>query len=198
MAINDLSNQNIKDTYQRVIQTDGTNIANGTGSLLPISFDGNNVIISGSLTAQTYVVSESIIAVTSGSTMFGNSSDDTHQMTGSLNVSNGITGSLNGIASVATIATQATTATTATQADTIDINEESSANQAYRLTFVDDSGTGYEQLHVNSSLTYNPSLDRLGQMNAGGLYAATYISGSGDLTIGGNIILTGTIDGGTF
>jgi hypothetical protein len=35
-------------------------------------------------------------------------------------------------------------------------------------------------------------------MNAGGLYSATYISGSGDLTIGGDIILTGTIDGGTF
>ena len=49
MAINDLSNQNIKDTYQRVIQTDGTNIANGTGSLLKISFEAKNVIISAML-----------------------------------------------------------------------------------------------------------------------------------------------------
>ena len=87
MAVNDFSNQNIQDTYQRVVQTDGTSLANGTGSLLPISFNGNDVIISGSLTAQTYIVSESIVNVTSGSTIFGNSSDDTHQLTGSLLIS---------------------------------------------------------------------------------------------------------------
>ena len=32
MAVNDFSNQNIQDTYQRVVQTDGTNLADGTGS----------------------------------------------------------------------------------------------------------------------------------------------------------------------
>ena len=84
MIFNDLTGQNIQDTYQKVVQTDGVNLADGTGSLLPISFSGNNVIISGSLTAQTYVVSESILNVSSGSTVFGNSSDDTHQITGSL------------------------------------------------------------------------------------------------------------------
>ena len=93
MALNDLTNQNIQDTYQKVIQTDGVNIANGTGSLLPISFDGNNVIISGSLTAQTYVVSESIVAVTSGSTMFGNSADDTHTFEGAITASGDISAS---------------------------------------------------------------------------------------------------------
>ena len=87
MAVNNLTGQNIQDTYQRVVQTDGTNLADGTGSLLPISFNGNDVIISGSLTAQTYIVSESIVNVTSGSTIFGNSSDDTHQLTGSLLIS---------------------------------------------------------------------------------------------------------------
>ena len=63
MAVNDLSNQNIKDTYQRVIQTDGASVADGTGSLLPISFDGNNVIISGSLTATEYSVTSSVTNV---------------------------------------------------------------------------------------------------------------------------------------
>ena len=87
MAVNDFTGKNIQDTYQRVVQTDGTSLANGTGSLLPISFNGNDVIISGSLTAQTYIVSESIVNVTSGSTIFGNSSDDTHQLTGSLLIS---------------------------------------------------------------------------------------------------------------
>ena len=88
MAIGDFTNQNIQDTYKRVVQTDGTNLADGSGSLLPISFEGNNVIVSGSLTAQTYVVSESIINVSSGSTIFGNSEDDSHTFTGALTASN--------------------------------------------------------------------------------------------------------------
>ena len=86
MALNDLKNQNIQDTYQKVVQTDGTNLADGTGSLLPISFDGNNVIISGSLTANEYNISSSVVdvqvATLSGSTNFGNSSDDTHNFVG--------------------------------------------------------------------------------------------------------------------
>jgi len=86
MALNDLVNQNIQDTYQKVVQTDGTNLADGTGSLLPISFNGNNVVISGSLTANKYIVSSSVtnitIATLSGSTNFGNTSDDTHNFIG--------------------------------------------------------------------------------------------------------------------
>ena len=90
MAVNDFTGKNIQDTYQRVVQTDGTNLADGTGSLLPISFDGNNVIIEGNITAQTYVVSQSIINISSGSTIFGNSTDDTHQFTGSVDISNNL------------------------------------------------------------------------------------------------------------
>ena len=97
MAINDFTGQNIKDTYQRVVQTDGTNVTDGTGSLLPISFDGNNVVISGSLLATEYIVTSSVTNVIfqqqSGSTIFGDSTDDTHLFTGSLN----ITGSTNTI-----------------------------------------------------------------------------------------------------
>ena len=43
MALNDLTGQNIQDTYQKVVQTDGTNLADGTGSLLPISFNGDKI-----------------------------------------------------------------------------------------------------------------------------------------------------------
>ena len=86
MAVNDLTGHNIQDTYQKVVQTDGTKLADGTGSLLPIEFSGNHVIISGTLTAQSYIVSESITSVSSGSTIFGNSLDDIHKMTGSLNI----------------------------------------------------------------------------------------------------------------
>ena len=95
MAVNDLTGKNIKDTYQRVIQTDGTSIADGTGSLLPISFDGNNVVISGSLTATEYSVTSSVTNVIfqqqSGSTIFGDSTDDTHLFTGSLSITGSLT-----------------------------------------------------------------------------------------------------------
>ena len=96
MAVNNLTGQNIQDTYQRVLQTDGIKLADGTGSLLPIEFNENNVIISGTLTAQTYVVSESITNVSSGSTIFGNSMDDIHQYTGSLSVTGSLIGNING------------------------------------------------------------------------------------------------------
>ena len=99
MALNNLTGQNIQDTYQKVVQTDGTNLADGTGSLLPISFNGNDVIISGSLTAHQYIVSSSVtnitIATLSGSTTFGNSTDDTHTFTGNITSSGTISSSLN-------------------------------------------------------------------------------------------------------
>ena len=53
MALPDLTGQNIENTYQRVIQTDGTNFYDGTGSL--VNFGGavfpytGSAIISGSL-----------------------------------------------------------------------------------------------------------------------------------------------------
>ena len=97
MAVNDFTGKNIQDTYQRVVQTDGTNLADGTGSLLPISFDGNNVIISGSLTATEYSVTSSVtnivIATLSGSTVFGNSSDDIHKFIGHITASGNISAS---------------------------------------------------------------------------------------------------------
>ena len=90
MALPNLKDQNIQDTYQRVVQTDGTKVYDGTGSLLPIEFNENHVIISGTLTAQSYIVSESVTSVSSGSTIFGNSGDDIHQFSGSLKVSGSI------------------------------------------------------------------------------------------------------------
>jgi len=59
---------------------------------------GGNVVIDGTLTAKTYVISSSVLDVTtlreSGSTIFGNTPDDTHQFTGSLLVSGSVTSSL--------------------------------------------------------------------------------------------------------
>ena len=88
MAINDFSNQYIQDTYQRVVQTAGTYLADGTGSALPIKFEGNDIIVPGAVRAQSYIVSESIVNVSSGSTIFGDSTDDTHRFIGDISASN--------------------------------------------------------------------------------------------------------------
>ena len=90
MALDDLTGKIIKDTYQKVVQTDGTNLTDGTGSALPIKFDGPDLIVSGALIANSYIVSESITNISSGSTVFGNTQDDTHTLTGSLNVTGSI------------------------------------------------------------------------------------------------------------
>ena len=91
----DFTDQNIEDSYKRVVQVDGNQLQDGSGSNLPISFDGNNVIVSGSITAHEYIVSSSVtnitIATKSGSTAFGDTLDDIHTFTGSIHV----TGSIN-------------------------------------------------------------------------------------------------------
>jgi hypothetical protein len=63
-------------------------VSSGSENLLTID-EAGNVVVEGSLTAQefyTEIVSASII-FESGSTLFGNSLDDTHQFTGSLRIS---------------------------------------------------------------------------------------------------------------
>ena len=86
----------LKDYYQFVVQTDGVNLADGRGRLLPITIDNEGghytgITISGSLTATEYSVTSSVTNVIfqqqSGSTIFGDSTDDTHRFTGSLKIS---------------------------------------------------------------------------------------------------------------
>ena len=90
----------------------GGNAAGAFATTGSNTFTGNqnvtgNVIITGTLTANTYIVSSSLtnmtVAFASGSTAFGNSTDDTHNFTGSLSVlgsinagTGGITGSFKG------------------------------------------------------------------------------------------------------
>ena len=89
----DLTNKNIKDTYQNLLQKTGSD--NRLYDLL-----GNEVgdlRISGSLIAQQYIVSSSVtnisIATLSGSTSFGDSSDDTHTFQGNITASGDISAS---------------------------------------------------------------------------------------------------------
>jgi hypothetical protein len=64
-------------------------IGNGDIDVLG-NITGSNLLIKGTLTAQSYIVSSSVVNMTtqfaSGSTIFGNTSDDTHQFTGSVDI----------------------------------------------------------------------------------------------------------------
>jgi len=85
----DLTNKNISDTFQNLLQK------TGSGNQL-YDLVGNpikDLTIQGSLIAESYIVSQSTTVHSSGSTAFGNSSDDTHNFIGSLNTTGNITAS---------------------------------------------------------------------------------------------------------
>lgn len=112
-----LTNNKPKDTYPRLVQIEQGRFQNGLGQLITgsivalhvsnsLQVDGNtdiagNLIVTGSVRAKefiTTVVSSSVL-LQSGSTISGNSLDDTHTFTGSLNLSGSvnITGSAFGV-----------------------------------------------------------------------------------------------------
>ena len=93
----DFTGQNIQDTYQRVVQIDGGRLEDGLGNALPISMSGNDVVIDGTLRAQSYIVTESITIQTTGSTLFGDDDADNHKFLGSITASGNISASGNGI-----------------------------------------------------------------------------------------------------
>jgi hypothetical protein len=82
----DLSGKKISKTFQHLLQIrgDDTKLYNLEGNEI------GDLTISGSLTAHQYVVSSSVtnveILTNSGSTVFGDTIDDTHQLTGSFTV----------------------------------------------------------------------------------------------------------------
>tara|TARA_R100001443_G_scaffold69999_1_gene78466 strand:+ start:201 stop:3323 length:3123 start_codon:yes stop_codon:yes gene_type:complete len=85
----DLTNKNISDTFQNLLQKTGSD-----GRLYDLV--GNQVrdlTIDGTLTANTYITSQSIVNTSSGSTAFGDSADDSHHFSGSITASGNISSS---------------------------------------------------------------------------------------------------------
>ena len=85
----DLTNKNIKNTFQNLLQKTGSE-----GKLFDLV--GNEVrdlTIDGTLTVNSFITSESIVNTSSGSTAFGNSSDDTHKFIGNITASGEISAS---------------------------------------------------------------------------------------------------------
>tara|TARA_B100001123_G_C15319314_1_gene1027361 strand:+ start:1267 stop:2928 length:1662 start_codon:yes stop_codon:yes gene_type:complete len=79
---NSLTGKKISETYGSLLKRgSGNNIVDGYGNEVDIHFP-KDVTISGSLTATSFITSQSIVNTSSGSTAFGNTDDDTHIFTG--------------------------------------------------------------------------------------------------------------------
>jgi len=168
MALPNFTDQKIQETYQRVVQKgENGQLFDGTGSLIPLQIDGSDLIVSGAVRAQSYIVSESITVVTSGSTIFGDSSDDTHKFIGSIDAVDGdFDGTLEadaitvgGTALNTVIASvTVTNATNAVNATHISVADNENTNENNLITFIENtSATGNVGLESDGDFTYNPS-----------------------------------------
>ena len=192
--------QAIGNNYQIQIKSGSSNVSSSflTGSSnFQFDYDNNHLSISGSgqlsgdlvvlgtVTAQEFkseLVSSSIL-FDSGSSLFGNSSDDIHTFTGSVRVSNGITGSLlstNGVlsssAQIATDISGSTTSLSSSIAVDIAINTASGSSLASRTT-----------ANESSISTLNTNVTTL---NSG---TGSYLLSNQDGTLTGNLTVTGTL-----
>ena len=85
----DLTNKNIQDTYQNLLQKTGSD-----GRLYDlVGNEVRNLTIDGTLTANTYITSQSITQTSSGSTAFGNDDNDSHNFKGHITASGNISSS---------------------------------------------------------------------------------------------------------
>jgi hypothetical protein len=111
----DLTSKVISSNFQRLLQIDSGVVQDGTGSAFALRMSGSEEVgintdprdgttlnvggdirVSGDIIAENYVVSSSITYMTqsfsSGSTIFGDSTEDTHQFTGNISVSGSTAG----------------------------------------------------------------------------------------------------------
>ena len=85
----DLTNTHISASFQRLLQISGSGyVLDGTGSLVDLKI-GGDFYVDGTIYASSSVIYES------GSTKFGDSPDDTHQFTGSVDITGSL--SVNGV-----------------------------------------------------------------------------------------------------
>ena len=202
MVLNDLTGQNIQDTYQKVVQTDGANIADGTGSALPIKFDGPDLIVSGALRAQSYIVSESIVNVSSGSTAFGDSADDSHTFTGNITASGNISAS--GTIEVGDSITVKSPDYIQIQVDQTDsgkatLGVASGTSEVALISTTNNASYDADIKFVTNDGSDNTEVVRFkedGKVGIGTTSPAEMLTVVGNISSSGDII--GTIDGGSF
>ena len=87
MPIQNFAGTAISNTYQRVVQTDGTYLADGTGSLINNLTLPGNLVVSGTLYAQnTIIVTQSF---SSGSNILGDAANDFQTLYGTVTIPTG-------------------------------------------------------------------------------------------------------------
>jgi hypothetical protein len=171
--------------------TTGSNIFDGN------QFVNGNVVVDGTLTAQTYVVSSSIINIQtvdiSGSTVFGDTPEDTHQFTGSLLINGAATSSLGFYGNLTGTASAATLSSTSSYLDPLFI----SASVAY-YGFAGASSITWNNILFKPSNLISGS----GQRNILGLgendsprFSTIYATNA---NLDGNLLVDGTITARTY
>ena len=168
----DLTNKNISDTYQNLLQKTGSD--NQLFDLLgnPVQ----NLTIQGALIAESYIVSQSTTVFSSGSTAFGNSSDDSHLFTGNITASNNISASggifsgvhyFNADTSDDFIFYLPTSDAIAIQSQDININGTNGVGIGYGVTQNNSA-----KLDVNGNINTNLHITASGNISASGTITA--------------------------
>jgi uncharacterized protein YbjQ (UPF0145 family) len=163
-------------TVNQDLTTDASPTFDGltlTGNTLIGTLAANrNLIVHGDITAQNYIVSSSVTHLTqsfsSGSTIFGDSPDDTHRITGSLFIGTGSLQSVEHITGSGVI----------------------SGSEVYGTTIGQNRSDGLKTITIESNSTINqdvttdatPTFD--GLTSTGTIASSGLISGSGDLWVG--------------
>lgn len=188
----------ISSSGQRSVLGLGTNDTVIFGSVSASSGNfGGNVVIDGTLTAKTYVISSSVLDVTtlreSGSTVFGNTADDTHQFTGSVLINGAATSSLGFYGNLTGTSSLSSLAQTSSYIDPLFI----SASVAYY------GFAGANDVQWNNIL-FKPSniISSSGQRNILGLaesdsprFSTVYATNA---NLDGNLVVGGTITARTY
>ena len=125
----DLTGQNIENTYQRVLQTDGTFIYDGTGSLFTISGTGGNIDTGSFATtgSNTFIgnqiVTGSLTATSFTGSLLGTATTASYVLN-AVSASRAVSSSF---ATIASVATTATTASYVATAQNVTVSPSSSA-----------------------------------------------------------------------
>ena len=175
----DFTNENIENTYQRVLQTDGTSVYDGTGSLFPIT-----AVAAPAGPDQSVQFNDAGATSGSGNFTFDKNTNIVN-LTGSIIASSGFTGSLLGTAATASYTPNAViTASVSSNVITFTKGDGST----FPLTV--DTGSG-------GSGTTSPGAPNLSiQFNGNGAFSGssnfTFDSASNTMTLTGSMVTTGS------
>jgi len=184
---NTLFGTNISDTYQKLVQVENGQVSDGTGSLLPISFNGNDVTIIGTLHATSISSSRvtSSIIYTSGSSTFGDEATDTHTFLGSITASGNISSSGN------------VYGTNIYGVSTLRLQDASGLSRNVISNGSDDKRVEVGNVFMTSGVSLIGNVTASGNISSSGYIQTTELRGAGDgvtqLNVQGQITASGNI-----